>query len=556
MSRPPQTALHFIPFDPSTNTRRSEVIREVRSHAGRWTWEHTRQCRDQGKCNAVEDEDDASNQATASSLTSNVRNLSSTACKTDSASQDLSRVSGTASRPVGHDTEKDQQHVPRHYQVENLDASIVDPFHTRVPSPIPLDAVDMNDKYALLVLWPGLMPSSPIGGIHAGVHAWFLYSQSDPTLHNAMLFGSFSHRRALIKGQGDFYARDVKNMTLSLVNSISMINKDIQNPSRALVDEVILSVLCLANNDNPRGEKTQESPFQPPLRSLQWLNIYGSLSPNSIHQAGLANLVCLKGGLEKIELPGLAAIISFSSILGASRSISQPQFPFVSLQSGIPPTLHDVINTQDPMICHGPDILLALQVPEEMQKVFYAARAYLSLVEAYVEGAPMARDTAVICDYRNLVQWHIMSLPPGSQLHYPFHQIYSTYECCRLALVIVGVGVIFPLPAGSLPRLELARMLLHELQQYEHILVASSSIDALKMHCWCVVLGGIAASGSQERKWFVHELGRLAFSMPISSWRSLHTMLSSILWLDSGCSEAGKDLWTEAMRHIEPVPPT
>jgi hypothetical protein len=94
------------------------------------------------------------------------------------------------------------------------------------------------------------------------------------------------------------------------------------------------------------------------------------------------------------------------------------------------------------------------------------------------------------------------------------------------------------------------------LEMYEHSLVASSSIDALKMHCWCVVLGGIAATGSQVRQWFVHELRRLAFSMPIWSWSNLHTMLSSILWLDSGCSEAGKGLWIEAMRHTEPVPPT
>jgi hypothetical protein len=77
-----------------------------------------------------------------------------------------------------------------------------------------------------------------------------------------------------------------------------------------VTDEIILSVLTLANNDSGDSRGIKKSPFQPTLRSLQWLDIYGRLSPNAIHQVGLLRLVELRGGLDKIELPGLSAVIS------------------------------------------------------------------------------------------------------------------------------------------------------------------------------------------------------------------------------------------------------
>lgn len=156
------------------------------------------------------------------------------------------------------------------------------------------------------------MPRSTLTGNHVGVNAWFSHSVSHPALHSSMLFGSFSHRRVRVctKDNAHFNADDLKQMSLAHQDSISKINEAIQSPSLAVTDNVILSVLCLANNDIPKNQNVNNSPFRPPLRSLQWLDVYGTLSPNPIHQEGLAQLVRLRGGLERIELPGLAAVIS------------------------------------------------------------------------------------------------------------------------------------------------------------------------------------------------------------------------------------------------------
>jgi hypothetical protein len=53
-----------------------------------------------------------------------------------------------------------------------------------------------------------------------------------------------------------------------------------------------------------------EYPFHPRLRSLQWLDIYGSVSTSPVHLGGLIHLIRMRGGLEMVELSDLGAVLS------------------------------------------------------------------------------------------------------------------------------------------------------------------------------------------------------------------------------------------------------
>jgi hypothetical protein len=96
------------------------------------------------------------------------------------------------------------------------------------------------------------------------------------------------------------------------LESIKMVNEAIKNPSRALSDEVITSVGCLVLSswDELKWDENLGSPFQSPLRDLQWLGIFGSLLSNPVHLSGLAQLIKLRGGLEQIKLPKISSILS------------------------------------------------------------------------------------------------------------------------------------------------------------------------------------------------------------------------------------------------------
>jgi hypothetical protein len=166
------------------------------------------------------------------------------------------------------------------------------------------------------VLWPGLMPSSPNGIRNTVISSWFQLSWQDSTLFTLFLYGAISHQRLYecIKGQASsiFRLPDKQKLEFLELESIKTVQRAIQDPSRALSDAIILSVVCLVNNrgDELVWDENIRSPFQPPLRSLQWLDLYGSLLPNPVHLTGLAQLIKLRGGLEKTMLPGLAPILS------------------------------------------------------------------------------------------------------------------------------------------------------------------------------------------------------------------------------------------------------
>jgi hypothetical protein len=80
------------------------------------------------------------------------------------------------------------------------------------------------------------------------------------------------------------------------------------------LDDVILAVLALGTNEvetmvnNARYQA--RSPFNSPMSSAQWLDVYGSMNSVPAHVFAMRSLVRRRGGLEKIELHGLAAILS------------------------------------------------------------------------------------------------------------------------------------------------------------------------------------------------------------------------------------------------------
>jgi hypothetical protein len=243
---------------------------------------------------------------------------------------------------------------------------------------------------------------------------------------------------------------------------------------------------------------------------------------------------------------GIAADLAndSSDVLAASRSLSQPLFPCISLQEGEFLTLNDIINSQHPVLNVDTDLVSELPITSEMQEIFSASRAYLALIDKYQDGVYVALE--MLADFRNLVQWHIMSLLPGGKLGPNVTNSYPLYEACRLALVIMGVGVIFPLPPQSAPLLELSQMLQAQLQSVEDIAKVYSSVS-MKLVYWCLILGGIAAGESQERLWYGEELRRLAEPYGLPIWDEVKRDLKTILWLDRACDFAGRIFWEEAL---------
>lgn len=119
--------------------------------------------------------------------------------------------------------------------------------------------------------------------------------------------------KRLTAGDHNFHDKRSNQVLAHLqLECITRVSEAIRDPARASSDAVILSVGCLINDteDGLLWDENLQSPFQPPFRTLQWLDIYGSLSVNPVHWGGLVQLITLKEGLQRTELPALAALMS------------------------------------------------------------------------------------------------------------------------------------------------------------------------------------------------------------------------------------------------------
>jgi hypothetical protein len=150
----------------------------------------------------------------------------------------------------------------------------------------------------------------------------------------------------------------------------------------------------------------------------------------------------------------------------------------------------------------------------------------------------------MMCDQRNLIHYHLLSLPPAN--HLSPDQSSPVYEACRISALIYSVGVLFPIPAVGSPIQRLAILLQQELAGKDLFEEYASKGNEYSLLIWILAMGSIAASNiPAERAWFVQKLAEVNRQAAISSWTQFKSLLTSILWLDCACDRAGEKLWDE-----------
>jgi hypothetical protein len=128
---------------------------------------------------------------------------------------------------------------------------------------------------------------------------------------HAMLFGAQVHLDILRAPQPSI---DNPVRLYHKVQTMRLLKEELKDPESVSLDDLSLVILTLSTNEvetmsNNMVEKEQ-SPFKSPLASAQWLDVYGSMKHHAAHSTALKSLVLHRGGLDKIELEGLAEVLS------------------------------------------------------------------------------------------------------------------------------------------------------------------------------------------------------------------------------------------------------
>jgi hypothetical protein len=240
--------------------------------------------------------------------------------------------------------------------------------------------------------------------------------------------------------------------------------------------------------------------------------------------------------------------------LTASYLLSQPVFeyiPFHELRQDL--TLQELLGYTSLDVELGFGRLRQIGFTPEMADVFQALRVYTNIVIEHMKASQPNPDLSLLCDQRNLVQYHLLTLPSARDLtnYFPHPHHKPVYEACRLAALIYAVGVTFPLPSQCSPLPRLAKLLQQALHLHTpnapSIWTHPQAQPALR---WVLTLGGIAAENRPEREWFVHTLAQAALTNGIYSWSDLKAVLEFMLWYDTACDRAGYTLWLEVAARL------
>lgn len=153
-------------------------------------------------------------------------------------------------------------------------------------------------------------------------------------------------------------------------------------------------------------------------------------------------------------------------------------------------------------------------------------RDYTMMIDDHCEGRHILTLSALI-DHRNATQHALLSLQPRS----------STSECYRLAALIYSLLVTFPLPYSVAPFQSLVIQLMDALTNWD---------EDDDMLLWVLTLGGIGATGLDERLWFVNNLQATAAKIDIKSWGEARHIMTKGLWHEATNDRDGRDLWIES----------
>jgi hypothetical protein len=182
------------------------------------------------------------------------------------------------------------------------------------------------------------------------------------------------------------------------------------------------------------------------------------------------------------------------------------------------------------------------------------------LIEDFTSGSPGAPSQVELVERRNILQHHLLCIPSDDILYGsgidPKTAPSKVYEGVRLAVLLFAVSILFPMPmlSGTLERA--VKKLKRELESNElwgSLTTMGQNTDFTAEETrglqacllWMLVLGGIGAEDTPQRIWFVRCLRALVCAMGIQSWRQVHSIMRSYLWLNMACESGGMSLWRE-----------
>jgi hypothetical protein len=192
---------------------------------------------------------------------------------------------------------------PSRYSLELIDhgACVQSSLSLKRTSYLDLLRLKTHTLLAVTCFLPGLMPDEAAPSeVDTLSKTWFTSALQTPLLFHALIYVGSNHLDFM--RWSNIFPNAPEPLSHKLI-VIQKLNQALSDPHQASRDEIILA------SDVFTSKKGNSSPFNSPLRSLRWLNMYGNYKPVPQHAKAVGDIITMRGGLETLKLYGLAEII-------------------------------------------------------------------------------------------------------------------------------------------------------------------------------------------------------------------------------------------------------
>ncbi|KAK4945454.1 hypothetical protein LTR10_015349 [Elasticomyces elasticus] len=367
--------------------------------------------------------------------------------------------------------------------------------------------------YACSVLWPSF-GHHIISTDETLTSAFFRLSMTDELLLNTFVWTA-AVEMSLHDNTATTMQKNKAVMLSCQTKAVETVREQIEQGS--VTDAVIFAVLALAISDTEPVPMAQEEScyggFDPPLRSLGWLDYLSRLRWTRSHLDVLKRLVAARGGLDNIETPGIAEQTQSTDILQSSLVLSRPTFALCSSYRHV--LEHQVKWVRPPRerAAHF-DI-----VDDDFKNLLLDMRMYCRHFERSDRSNYENLASWETNVYRNLIQFRLLLLPKTD----------GNTELCRLTALIFSYGVIYPLACPD-PLKLLVRQLKDAVSEAVTVMH-----EAAEFLLWVCVIGGMATSNSENGSYFVAKLKLLFSRLGVPNFAQLKEVLQRYIWLSSAC---------------------
>ncbi|KAI6799088.1 hypothetical protein KC361_g3110 [Hortaea werneckii] len=372
----------------------------------------------------------------------------------------------------------------------------------------------------------------------------FLACSQHPIIYHSLQYAALLHREILCSRNDD--RTENRQMLVHKMKTIGLLRDLISTLEDRMIDIAVHAVLHLlweqASVNEASGDEEQVLLFVPHLPSACWINVYGRAKSVCPHLRALKVLVHRAGGLDKIA-PDLVRELRVFDLIMASAACVRPAFPYSARvdEAGV----LDLLATHFGMETF-PSFGSGLQLRHELPTAALEVYDRMCMLDALLPFCQSLRrgdaEYDVLLMARSGFYHRLLSLPSWHELpEFEKRTIsWTTYELCRITVLLYSSAVIYPMPAQCGWHLKRLGSMRAVLATYTAQKVQTLD-DSLRI--WCLCVGGIAAFGTSQRSFFQSSLEETLRRLSLTSYSAVGKLNRRFLWSDDACARGVAALW-------------